>query len=80
MKSIISVFKTIICSKNFDFGRILVLNKSFKVFKHRENFILVFQQEESCKSSTIINKDNVEIETKNRSEKGRTLNITMNNV
>ena len=57
LKGSISVFITIICSKNFDFGRILIFNKSSKMLKHKENFMLMFQQKEPCKTSTIINKN-----------------------
>ena len=44
LKSNVSVLNTIICPKNINLGRVLSFNKSFKMFEHRMNFMLMFQQ------------------------------------
>ena len=43
LKSSVSVLNTIICPKNLNLGRVLSFNKSFKMFEHRKNLMLMFQ-------------------------------------
>ena len=43
LKSNVSVLSTIIYPKNLNLGRVLSFNKSFKMFEHRKNFMLMFR-------------------------------------
>ena len=79
LESILSVFKSIIKSKNFD-----VWKNEFQLFLQNYNILAIIQNDVSYKkpaiAGIIINKDNKISRSTNTRDRGRPPNIRMNKV
>ena len=76
-KIIVNVLRAIISPKNLKFRIELSFNHWFKMLENRKDFSLMFEKKQPSKPWVIINKNYIIVETKERSEWRRTLNITM---
>lgn len=74
------ILTTIIRPKDFYLSRILVFHKILKMFKNSKQFTFLFKKEKPCERCVIINENNIEIITKQRSKKSKALYISMNNL
>lgn len=74
------ILTTIIRPKDFYLRRILVFHKILKMFKNSKQFTFLFKKEKPCERCVIINENNIEIITKQRSKKSKALYISMNNL
>jgi hypothetical protein len=77
-ETLINIFAAIVRADNSEFGRKLSLDHRMERLKDREYLVFIFHQIESCHVSTVINKDDEPMNSRDNRNWGRSPHIRVN--